>query len=132
MDEEIRIRSLLEEEIRTEFKNLEFLEIGSQEYSSAVDVLVKLYKLKIEEDVNAIELLEKNENQKKDREFKTAQLAETIKDRYFRVGIAGAELVLPLIFYGIWMRQGFRFEKEGVFTSQTFRNLFSRFRPTKK
>lgn len=51
---------------------------------------------------------------------------------YFRFGMAAAELVLPLMFYGVWMRRGFKFEQDGTFTSQTFRGLFSRFRPTKK
>lgn len=125
-------RSLLEEEIRTEIERLGSLESGSQEHSSAIDSLTKLYKLKLEEDRNAIEHLEKIESREIDQDFKAAQLAESIKDRYFRVGIAAAELVLPLMFYGIWMRRGFKFETEGTFTSQTFRGLFSRFKPTKK
>ncbi len=125
-------KRLLEEEIRAEIEYLGTLESGSQEHSSAVDSLTKLYKLKLEEDKNADEHLEKIGNQKTDQDFKAAQLAEAVKDRYFRVGIATAELILPLIFYGIWMRRGFKFETDGTFTSQTFRGLFSRFKPTKK
>lgn len=107
-------RSLLEEEIKAEIKRLGSLESGSQEHTTAVDSLTKLYKLKLEEDKN------------------TYQMAESVKDRYFRFGMAAAELVLPLMFYGVWMRRGFKFEQDGTFTSQTFRGLFSRFRPTKK
>ena len=125
-------RSLLEEEIRTEIKRLGSLKSGSEEHSSAVDSLTKLYKLKLEEDRNATEHLEKAGSREIDQDFKAAQLAESIKDRYFRVGIAAAELVLPLMFYSVWMRRGFKFETEGTFTSQTFRGLFSRFKPTKK
>ncbi len=124
-------RRLLEEEIRAEIEYLKALEPGGQEHSSAIDSLTKLYKLKLEEDKNADEHLEKIGNQETDQNFKAAQLAETVKDRYFRVGIAAAELILPLIFYGIWMRRGFKFETDGTFTSQTFRGLFSRFKPTK-
>ena len=43
-------RSLLEEEIRAEIKRLGSLESGSQEHTTAVDSLTKLYKLKLEED----------------------------------------------------------------------------------
>ena len=60
------------------------------------------------------------------------QLDEQVKDRYFRLGIAAAELLIPLMFYGIWMRKGFKFEETGTYTSTTFRGLFNRFRPTKK
>lgn len=95
-------RSLLEEEIKAEIKRLGSLESGSQEHTTAVDSLTKLYKLKL------------------------------IDLQYFRLGMAAAELVLPLMFYGVWMRRGFKFEQDGTFTSQTFRGLFSRFRPTKK
>lgn len=118
-------RSLLEEEIKAEIKRLGSLESGSQEHTTAVDSLTKLYKLKLEEDKNTYERLDKIENREID-------MAESVKDRYFRFGMAAAELVLPLMFYGVWMRRGFKFEQDGTFTSQTFRGLFSRFRPTKK
>lgn len=125
-------RSLLEEGIKAEIKRLGSLESGSQEHTMAVDSLTKLYKLKLEEDKNTYERLDKIENREIDQESKTAQMAESVKDRYFRFGMAAAELVLPLMFYGVWMRRGFKFEQDGTFTSQTFRGLFSRFRPTKK
>lgn len=44
-------RSLLEEEIKAEIKRLGSLESGSQEHTTAVDSLTKLYKLKLEEDM---------------------------------------------------------------------------------
>lgn len=125
-------RSLLEEEIRTEIKRLAALESGSQEHTTAVDSLTKLYKLKLEEDKNAVEHMEKIENRESDKDYKYAQMDEAVKDRYIRIGIAAAELIIPMVFYGIWMRRGFEFEKDGTFTSQTFRGLFSRFKPTKK
>ena len=68
----------------------------------------------------------------RDEEMKRNQLSEQIKDRYFRLGIAAAELMIPLMFYGIWMKRGFKFEETGTYTSTTFRGLFNRFRPTKK
>ena len=126
------IKSLLAKEIASEIENLGSLTPGSQEHSAAVESLAKLYKLKLEEDKTSMEYLEKTDMHESDKGFKVAQLEESIKDRYFRLGIAAAELVLPLMFYGIWMKRGFAFEKDGTFTSQTFRGLFSRFRPTKK
>ena len=126
------IKNLLEKEIKNQIENLASLESGSQEHTTAVDSLTKLYKLKLEEDKNTYERLDKIENREIDQESKTAQMAESVKDRYFRFGMAAAELVLPLMFYGVWMRRGFKFEQDGTFTSQTFRGLFSRFRPTKK
>ena len=91
-----------------------------------------LLEEEIKAEKNTYERLDKIENREIDQESKTAQMAESVKDRYFRLGMAAAELVLPLMFYGVWMRRGFKFEQDGTFTSQTFRGLFSRFRPTKK
>lgn len=126
------LRGLLDEEIRNEIENLSSLKAGSEEYSAAVEGLAKLYKLKLDDDKIVMEHLENVENHSSDEEFKDAQIKESVKDRYVRIGIAAAELVLPLIFYGIWMKRGFRFEENGTFTSTTFRGLFNRFKPTKK
>lgn len=125
------IKELLEEEIKSEIENLSSLEAGSQQHSAAVESLAKLYKLKIEEDKTSMDYYEKEENRNTEIDLKRNQMDEAVKDRYFRLGIAAAELILPLMFYGIWMNRGFKFEKDGTYTSQTFRSLFSRFKPTK-
>lgn len=143
---ENKIRKLLEEEIRDEIQKISSMTPGSKEKSTAVEDLTKLYRLKIEEDKNESNFIEMRErramdtakltNEMKlhetDDDFKKGQFAEQIKDRYFRIGIAAAELILPLMFYAIWMRKGFKFEENGTYTSTTFRGLFSRFKPTKK
>ena len=126
------IKNLLEEEIKNEIENLASLEPGSEKHSTAVESLAKLYKVKLDEDKTSMEYLDKTQNRKSDEGFKVAQIEENVKDRYVKIGIAAAELVLPLMFYGVWMRRGLKFEQDGTFTSQTFRGLFSRFRPTKK
>jgi len=130
MNEEIK--DLLAEEIKTEIRNLSTLEPGSKEKSTAIDNLVKLYKLRIEETKNEWDFNEKYNAHESDKQFKKAQLEEQVKDRYFRLGVEAAGIILPLIFYGIWMHRGFKFEETGTFTSTTFRGLFNRFRLTKK
>ena len=69
----------------------------------------------------------------RDREetFQKRQARDQMVDRCVRAGVAVGELVLPLVFYGIWMNKGFKFEETGSFTSTTFKNLLNRFRPTK-
>lgn len=136
---EENIRDLLSGEISREIQALSGLNAGSKEKSTAIDDLTKLYKLRIEESKNDWEYDEKynrrvmeEEAGTRDEEMKRTQLSEQIKDRYFRLGIAAAELMIPLMFYGIWMKKGFKFEETGTYTSTTFRGLFNRFRPTKK
>ena len=119
MDEQIK--EMMEEEIKAEIEHLSELEPGSEEKSKAIDVMSKLCRLNVEVAKVDTEADEKRE-----------QIRQQVRERYVRIGIATAEIVLPLIFYGIWMRKGFKFEQDGTYTSTTFRGLFSKFKPTKK
>lgn len=137
--EEKNIEELLSGEIAAQFKALSRLKTGSEEKTTAIDDLTKLYKLRIEENKSVWDADEKHDRRimdgksvTKDNDFKERQIAEQIKDRYFRVGIAAAELLIPLMCYGIWMNKGFKFEETGTFTSSTFKGLINRFKPTKK
>lgn len=151
------IKELLNEEIAAEIQAISSLNSGSEEKSKAIEDLAKLYRLRIEETKSELDAEDKRsrrtleseanvrENEIKksqldeqikadvqDEQYKRSQLDEQVKDRYFKLGIAAAELLIPLMFYGIWMRKGFKFEGTGTYTSTTFRGLFNRFRPTKK
>lgn len=151
------IKDLLNEEIAAEIQAISSLDSGSEEKSKAIEDLAKLYRLRIEETKSELDAEDKRsrrtleseanvrENEIKksqldeqikadvqDEQYKRSQLDEQVKDRYFKLGIAAAELLIPLMFYGIWMRKGFKFEETGTYTSTTFRGLFNRFRPTKK
>ena len=151
------IKELLNEEIAAEIQAISSLDSGSEEKSKAIEDLAKLYRLRIEETKSELDAEDKRsrrtleseanvrENEIKksqldeqikadvqDEQYKRSQPDEQVKDRYFKLGIAAAELLIPIMFYGIWMRKGFKFEETGTYTSTTFRGLFNRFRPTKK
>lgn len=130
MDEEIR--RLLGEEIKTEIQKLSSLESGSKEKSTAIEDLATLYRLRIEETKNELDFDEKYDARASDQQLKKDQLDEQVRDRYFRLGVEAASILLPMIFYAVWMRRGFRFEETGTYTSTTFRGLFNRFKPTRK
>lgn len=129
MDEEIR--RLLGEEIKTEIQKLSSLESGSKEKSTAIEDLATLYRLRIEETKNELDFDEKYDSRVSDQLLKKEQLDEQVKDRYFRLGVEAASILLPMMFYAVWMRRGFKFEETGTYTSTTFRGLFNRFKPTR-
>ena len=126
------IRRLLGEEIKTEIQKLSSLESGSKEKSTAIEDLATLYRLRIEETKNELDFDEKYDSRVSDQLLKKEQLDEQVKDRYFRLGVEAASILLPMMFYAVWMRRGFRFEETGTYTSTTFRGLFNRFKPTRK
>lgn len=144
----------LEDVIRSELGETEYLETGGTEKSSAVKDLTALYKLKLEDEKLRIEEKEKTErlrleeeklkieeNEKIERlrleeeklevekQANSTQIRENFKDRIVKICIAGAEIILPLAAY-IWLAaKGFKFEETGTFTSSTFKGLFGLFKP---
>ena len=128
------IIELMESEIITLIKELSMHHPGSKEYddiTKAIDALyatlnkeksLMLEEVKIEKDAESkFRDLELQQNINKDNKLLTA----------VKYGIDIAGIVLPLAFYGVWMNRGLEFEKEGSFTSATFKGLFGKFKPTK-
>ena len=121
------IIELMEREIITLIKELSMHQPGTKEFddiTKAIDALyatlnkertLMLEEVKIEND------LELQRNVNKDNKILSA----------IKCGIDIAGITLPLIFYGIWMNRGLEFEKEGSFTSATFKGLLGKFKPTK-
>lgn len=81
-------------------------------------------------------------NNREQREFLKDQnsvdrgynLIKDNKEKLFEGGKIAVEvvsIVAPIVFYGIWMSRGLEFEKEGTFTSNTFKGLIGKFRPSK-
>ena len=120
-------RKLLEDTIESIIQDLSTLQIGSKERTAAIEDLTKLYKLKIEETKTELEQEEKFER----RIMDSTQAVEQKKDRRIKYILEAVGIGAPLVFYGIWMHKGFKFEETGSITSPVFKGLINRFRPTK-
>ena len=121
------IIELMESEIITLIKELSMHHPGSKEYDDITKAIDALYatlnkeKSLMLEEVKIGNDLELQQNVNKDNKLLTA----------VKYGIDIAGIVLPLAFYGVWMNRGLEFEKEGSFTSATFKGLLGKFKPTK-
>lgn len=125
-------KDLLEEAIVAGFEDLKNLQPGSEEQRAAVDDLVKLYRLKIDQNKAEDEVALKETEQDLAQQAKDTDRKEQQKERWVRVAVAGGEIILPLAFYTVFMVCGFKFEETGVWTSPTFKGLIKFFRPTKR
>lgn len=137
MDEEIK--DLLDEGIKSQIKMISNMDIEDENYSKLVDGLVKFHKLRIEEMKSITDLEDrtyKRETDERtnelDERIRQDQLSEQKKERYIRIGLDVAGLLVPIMFYSVWMRKGLKFEETGTFTSTTFRGLFGHFKPTRR
>lgn len=104
-------RERLELAITKEFDRMNEYTPYSEEYEVICENLDRLYRLRIDEDTVV------NENSKNKWE------------RWLKLGLDGMGIVLPIWFYGRWMKRGFKFEETGVITSSTFRGLTKLFSP---
>lgn len=144
MDEQIR--QALANEVLNQLNDLGNLAPGSKEQQTAVENVVKLYRLALDDiktdsdydeklyrrDVDEQHKNDELERQTREEQFKRDQLVEQKKDRYFRMGIEVAGIVLPLMFYACWIDRGFTLETDGTYTSKTLMSLLNKFKPTKK
>lgn len=122
--------------------------VGSEDMQKAINDLARLYKFRIDEAKLDFDYTNSEDQHELDKErvenekgFKEAQLElETKKfnmdrardvaqikeqriDRYFRLSIAAAELVLPLTVYSVLAMLGYAREFDGVITSATLKRV---------
>ena len=86
------------------------------------DFMINNRKLDIEE-------ISGNESLKlKSKELAQEIVRDTMNDKVklIDLGVQAAGIILPIIFYGSWVNKGLEFEKEGTFTSTTFKSLISK------
>lgn len=131
-------RSLLESEIESMFDDLSNLDAGSKEKSSAINDVVNLYKLKIEENKSNWEFDEKyeqrimdDEHHQHDNELKEKQLRTQNMDRWINIGLQVGLTLVSIIAYDRWYRRGLKFEETGTISSPMTRNLLSKMLPKK-
>lgn len=118
------IRSKLDKELKRQLDDISQMTEGEEKTSRAIEDFTKLYKLTLEDDKVELECA-------KTYQESLNGTSEQKKERLVKIGIAAAELVLPLMFYAVWFRKGLKFEETGSFTSTTFKGLINRFRPSK-
>ena len=144
------IITMLNEQIKAELGGLSGLAVGSKEHTEAIEGLAKLYRLRIDDSKAAMEYNKEidddefrkkqmeqeakfhDEQAEREEQSRKEQLAEQKKDRYIRIGIAAAELVVPLVFFAKIYQMGYDLEKDGTFTVQTLKNLIRFVKPTKR
>ena len=121
----MKIETILQEEIKSEFKELKSMELGTDKYKSTVDGLTKLVDraIKIEELNNDAQDKIYKENE---LDLKQQQLLEERKDRKVRNSITVASIVIPTI-VTIWgTLKTLKFEEVGTVTTNAGRNFMNR------
>lgn len=116
------INAAMEKEIQNRLNELAGYELDSEKYATAVESLEKLYNQRTNE------YKAESEFYIKDRELslKERELDQNDTHKLFDVVVKNIEVVLPLAFYGSWMKKCLKFEETGTFTSSVTRSIISK------
>lgn len=131
----MELNERLDKELERRFEDLENLKTGSDEQGKATDNIVKLYKLRMDENEqenskNAEEdkaVLERHKLELEEQKAKDDKLIR-ILTTVTSVGVTIAGFAVGSHWYG----KGFKFEETGTICSSTFKGLMRDFRFFKK
>ena len=131
----MELNEMMDKELKRRFEDLENLKTGSDEQSKATDNIVKLYKLRMDENEqenskNADEdkaVLERHKLELEEQKAKDDKLIR-ILTTVTSVGVTIAGFAVGSHWYG----KGFKFEETGTICSSTFKGLMRDFRFFKK
>lgn len=110
----------IEGEIERLLGELKNLTPHTEEYVGITETINKLYGTLSKEKELMLEERKQNETLKDSKIWNVA-----------KTGVEIAGIVVPIVFYSVWMNRGLKFEEEGSFTSTTFKGLMGKFKPTK-
>ena len=135
------IEGLLDDVIKSELEKVKDSIMSPEEKRTMVEYLVKLNCIQTERkevkrketelELKHLELEDKIEVQTDDKAYKEVLAKREMLQTFVKGGIEVFGVVAPIVFYSAWMKRGLRFEETGTYTSQTFKGLFGKFKPTK-
>lgn len=135
------IEGLLDDVIKSELEKVKDSIMSPEEKRTTVEYLVKLNSIQTERkevkrketelELKHLELEDKIEVQTDDKAYKEVLVKREMLQTFVKGGIEVFGVVAPIMFYSAWMKRGLRFEETGTYTSQTFKGLFGKFKPTK-
>ena len=135
------IEGLLDDVIKSELEKMKDSIMSPEEKRTMVEYLVKLNCIQTERkevkrketelELKHLELEDKIEVQTDDKAYKEVLAKREMLQMFVKGGIEVFGVVAPIMFYSVWMKRGLRFEETGTYTSQTFKGLFGKFKPTK-
>lgn len=135
MDE--KIPNMIDDEILRQLEKLKTLKPESKEYHDTLNAIGRLHDMKLDSEKVELEFNEKREKRlldsgRADEELRLKEAEEkrlqdqAVNERkqfWIRLAADTGILIVNLAFLGIQFKRGFKFEKDGVLTSTTFREI---------
>ena len=125
------IKSLVDDEIRSEIEEISKIEVGSEKHKVSVDALAKLLDKSIELEKLDVEAQEKYESRMAENELKKKQMEDEKRDRFVKNVLTGVSVVggFGVTIWGTL--KSLKFEENGVVTSIMGRGFIQKLLPKK-
>lgn len=127
----MELNEMMDKELKRRFEDLENLKTGSDEQSKATDNIVKLYKLRMDENEQNVRR-EADEDKLLLENSKLELEAEKAKDdKLIRILTTVTSVGISIAGFAVgshWYGKGFKFEETGTICSSTFKGLMKDFR----
>lgn len=127
----MELNEMMDKELKRRFEDLENLKTGSDEQSKATDNIVKLYKLRMDENEQNVRK-EADEDKLLLENSKLELEAEKAKDdKLIRILTTVTSVGISIAGFAVgshWYGKGFKFEETGTICSSTFKGLMKDFR----
>ncbi len=127
----MRIKSLLEEEIRKEIEILSKTQVNSEEHKAALDSVTKLTGQVIEFERVDNDKYDKEETRYNEYKAKNAELEMERKDRLVKNWLTGVSIGTGFVITCVGTWATFKFEETGTVTSLLGRSFIARLLPKK-
>ena len=125
------IKSLVDEEIRSEIEEISKIEVGSEKHKASVDALAKLLDKSIELERLDVEAQEKYESRIAENGLKMKQSKDEKRDRIVKNVLTGVSVVggFGVTIWGTC--KTLKFEETGVLTSIVSKGFIQKLLPKK-
>ena len=127
----MKIKTLLQDEIKKEIEELSKCQVGTDEYKNRVDGITKLTDRVIEFDKVDNEKYDKEETRYNEVKLKSAELEMERKDRKTKNWLTGISIGTGFVITCVGSWATFKFEETGTITSLLGRTFIGRLIPKK-
>ena len=122
---------MMDKELKRRFEDLEDLKTGSDEQSKATDNIVKLYKLRMDENERSVSKEADEDKLLLEKHKLELEVEKAKDDKFIRILTTVTSVGMTIAGFAVgshWYAKGFKFEETGTICSSTFKGLMKDFR----
>lgn len=131
----MELNEMMDKELKRRFEDLENMTTGSDEQGKATDNIVKLYKLRMDENEANVSKEADEDKLELEKHKLELEIAKADDDKFIRILTVATGVGTTLLGFAVgshWYGRGFKFEETGTICSSTLKGIMRDFKFFKK